>query len=522
MLSLAPELVLQILEEAYWSQFGAYTLSQAALVCSSWRSLSQEVLFRNVDLTRTPESRASAARAAPGIRLAASGPSHAVRDTKAQPVSEARASRLRLLAALAPPSAPTPRSQRATMSFFNAIQMYSATPSNHAARLSSLVRSVHVVVSRSDDCQCGGVHLGGICPKPCSAASPSPCGAITERDLASLLQRLPRLQSVHIILDRITSFSPLFIDTLHSNSTITTLSIHVLKRWHSRTLAPNSLNNAIQGSGITPANSVADESSDVAVFQLIHALAPNLDVLALEGELPRDPPADPSVPTIHDRRPSLMHSLDSDEVTTEPAPECSLRELIWRGKLPPSPALLAWLLSAKAKGASAIRKRSRLEVLELCHLPPPDALAELLREHVSTLQSLRLHYFEAAHVDVVRQLLGRGSPATPALGARKQSAFPSKGRLRELVLHKQCSVAPDILRAIQAQHVAVNQPCNKTIQVLQGSSEHGFKRVTIAGVMRRLANECAWHARQTVSHSGVFVRWRQFGKDKTKRPGALG
>ncbi|CAE6355722.1 unnamed protein product [Rhizoctonia solani] len=479
--SLAPELVLQILEEAYWSQFGAYTLSQAALVCSSWRSLSQEVLFRNVDLTRTPESRTSAARAAPGIRLAASGPSHAVRDTKAQPVSEARASRLRVLAALAPPSVPAPRSQRAILSFFNAIQIHSSYPSDHATRLSSLVRSIHVVVSRSDDCQCGGVHLGGICPKSCSVASPLPDGAITERDLASLLGRLPHLQNVHIILNRVTSFSPLIIDTLHSNSTISTLNIHVLKRWHSRAVIPTSLNNAIQGSGVTPASSVADESSDPAVFQLIHALAHNLDTLVLEGELPRDPPTDPSVPVVHDRRPSLMDSLDSNEVMTEPAPECSLRELIWRGKLPPSPALLAWLLSAKANGAPAIRKRSRLEVLELCHLPPPDALAELLREHVSTLQSLRLHYFEAAHVDVVRQLLGRGSPAAPSLGARKQSFLPSKGRLRELVLHRQCSVAPDLLRAIQAQHVAVNQPCNQTIRVLQGSSEHGFKRVTIAG-----------------------------------------
>ncbi|CCO30126.1 hypothetical protein BN14_04150 [Rhizoctonia solani AG-1 IB] len=480
--SLAPELVLQILEEAYCSQFGAYTLSQAALVCSSWRSLSQEVLFRNVDLTRTPELRTSAARAAPGIRLAASGPSHAVRDTKAQPVSEARASRLRVLAALAPPSVPAPRSQRATLSFFNAIQMNSHSPSDHATRLSSLVRSVHVVVSRSDDCGCGGVHLGGICPKPCSAASPLPTGAITERDLASLLGKLRRLQNVHIILDRVTSFSPLIIDALHSSPAISTLSIHVLKRWHSRPQSSVSMNNAIQGSGAAPVSSVADESSDAAVFQLIHTLAPNLDTLVLEGELPRDPPADPSVPIVQDHRPSLMYSLDSnEEVATEPAPECSLRELIWRGKLPPSPALLAWLLSAKAKGASAIRKRSRLEVLELCHLPPPDALADLLREHVSTLQSLRLHYFEAAHVDVVRQLLGRGSPSAPTLGARKQSSFSSKGRLRELVLHRQCSVAPDLLRAIQAQHVAVNQPCSQTIQVLQGSSEHGFKRVTIAG-----------------------------------------
>ncbi|KAG8744206.1 hypothetical protein FRC11_013609 [Ceratobasidium sp. 423] len=483
--SLAPELVLQILEEAYWSHFGAYTISQAALVCSSWRPLAQEVLFRNIDLTRTPESRTSAARAAPGILLAASGPSHALRDTKTDCTpAESRASRLRALTAAVTPSTPTPRSQRATLAFFNAIQINSSSPSDRAMHLSSLVHSVHLFVSRSDRCQCGtgDVHLGGVCPKPYSAASPLPTGAITERHLTLLLGRLPYLQNVHVILDRVTSFSPLVIDALRTNSTISTLNIHVLKRWYSRGQFPVSLNNAIQsGSGVV-ATSAVDENADTAVFQLVHALAPNLDTLILEGELPRDPPANAPVPVVQSRRPSLADSLDwNGGIATEPAPECSLRELIWRGKLPPSPALLTWLLSAKAQGAPATRKRSRLEVLELCHLPPPDALAELLREHISSLQSLRLHYFEAAHVDVVRQLLGRGSPAARALGARKQSGFSSKGRLRELVLHRQCSVAPDLLRAIQAQHIAVSQPSNQTLQVLQGSSERGFKRVTIAG-----------------------------------------
>ncbi|KAH7338804.1 hypothetical protein B0J17DRAFT_658545 [Rhizoctonia solani] len=476
--SLAPELVLQILEEAYWSQFGAYTISQAALVCSSWRSLAQEVLFRNVNLTRTPESRTSAARAAPGILLAASGPSHAIRDAKAEVTSaESRASRLRALTAAVTPSVPTPLSQRATLSFFNAIQMSSPSPSDRAMQLSSLVRSVHLFVSRSDQCQCSTseLHLGGICSKPCSVASPLPTGAITERHLALLLARLPHLQNIHLILDRVTSFSPLVIDALRTSS-ISTLNVHVLKRWNSRGNHTVSMNNAIQsGSGVASVAPTTDESSDTAIFQLIHASASNLDTLILEGELPRDPPADAPVPIVRHRRPSLMDSLDwNEEVATEPAPECSLRELIWRGKLPPSPALLAWLLSAKAQGAPALRKPSRLEVLELCHLPPPDALGELLREHISTLQSLRLHYFEAAHVDVVRQLLGRGSLAVPALGTRKR-------RLRELVLHQQCSVAPDLLRAIQAQHVAVSQPCNQTLQVLQGSSERGFKCVTIAG-----------------------------------------
>ncbi|KAJ1302616.1 hypothetical protein OPQ81_002933 [Rhizoctonia solani] len=483
--SLAPELVLQILEEAYWSQFGAYTISQAALVCSSWRPLAQEVLFRNVNLTRTPESRTSAARAAPGILLAASGPSHAIRDAKSETTTtESRASRLRALTAAVTPSVPTPRSQRATLSFFNAIQINSPSPSDRAIHLSSLVRSVHLFVSRPDKCQCGAndVHLGGTCPKPCSVASPLSTGAITERDLALLLGRLPYLQNIHVILDRVTSFSPIVIDVLRT-TTISTLNIYVLKRWHSRVNFSVSLNNAIQsGSGVAPTTPAAEENSDEAVFQLIHALGPNLDTLILEGELPRDPPANASVPIVQNRRPSLAHTLDwNEDVVAEPAPECSLRELIWRGKLPPSPALLAWLLSAKAHGAPALRKRSRLEVLELCHLPPPDALAELLREHISSLQSLRLHYFEAAHVDVVRRLLGRGSQATAVSGNQKLSGFSSKGRLRELVLHQQCSIAPDLLRAIQAQHVAVSQPCSKTLQVLQGPRERGFECVTIVG-----------------------------------------
>ncbi|CAE6485580.1 unnamed protein product, partial [Rhizoctonia solani] len=436
-------------------------------------------------LTRTPESRTSAARAAPGILLAASGPSHAIRDAKTEATSvESRASRLRALTAAVTPSVPTPRSQRATLAFFNAIQINSSSPCDRAVHLSSLVRSVHLFISGSDQCQCNSndIHLGGICPKASSAASPLPTGAITERDLVLLLARLPSLQNVHVILDRVTSFSPLAIDALRASSTISTLNIHVLKRWYSRGLFPVSLNNAIQpGSGVASTTSAVDENSDVAVFQLVRALASNLDTLILEGELPRDPPADASVPVVHNRRPSLADTLDwNAEIATEPAPECSLRELIWRGKLPPSPALLVWLLSAKAQGAPATRKRSRLEVLELCHLPPPDALAELLQEHISSLQSLRLHFFEAAHVEVVRQLLGRGSPAVPALGARKHNSF-SKRRLRELVLHRQCSVAPDLLRAIQAQHVAVSQPCNQTLQVLQASSERGFECVTIAG-----------------------------------------
>lgn len=482
--SLAAELVLQILEEAYWSQFGAYTISQAALVCSSWRPLAQEVLFRNVDLTRTPESRASAARATPGILLAASTPSHAIRDAKIDASVESRASRLRALTAAVTPPVPTPRSQRATLSFFNAIQINSSSPSDRAMHLSSLVRSMHLFVSRPDQCQCGtsDVHLGGICPKSCSVASPLPSGAITERHLALLIGRLPHLQNVHLILDRVTSFSPFVIDALRTSSSISTLDIHVLKRWHTRGQSGVSLSNTIQpGSGVAPTTSAVEENSDGAVFQLVHALAPNLDTLILEGELPRDPPTDASVTIVRNRRPSLADSLDWNEVVTEPAPECSLRELIWRGKLPPSPALLTWLLSAKAQGAPAIRKPSRLEVLELCHLPPPDALAELLREHISSLQSLRLHYFESAHVDVVRQLLGRGSPAAAALGARKPSGFSSKGGLRELVLHRQCSVAPDLLRAIQAQHVAVSQPCSQTLQVLQGPRERGFECITIAG-----------------------------------------
>ncbi|KEP47518.1 hypothetical protein V565_152790 [Rhizoctonia solani 123E] len=491
--SLAPELVLQILEEAYWSQFGAYTISQAALVCSSWRSLAQEVLFRNVDLTRVPESRTSAARAAPGILLASSGPSHAIRDAKTEATSvESRASRLRALTAAVTPSVPTPRSQRATISFFNAIQINSPSPSDRAMRLSSLVRSVHLFISRSDQCQCStsDTHLGGMCPKTCSTASPLPTGAITERDLVLILARLPDLQNVHVILDRVTSFSPLVIDAFRTSTTISSLNIHVLKRWYSRGNLSVSLNNAMQsGSGVASTASALDENSDVAVFQLVRALGPSLDTLILEGELPRDPPADATVPVVHARRPSLADSLDwNEEIVIEPAPECSLRELIWRGKLPPSPALLAWLLSAKAQGAPALRKRTRLEVLELCHLPPPDALAELLQEHISTLQSLRLHYFEAAHVEVVRQLLGRGSPVAPTPGARKQSSSSSKGRLRELVLHRQCSVAPDLLRAIQAQHVAVSQPCGQTLQVLQAPSERGFKYVTIAGGSKE-ANE---------------------------------
>ncbi|CAE7229311.1 unnamed protein product [Rhizoctonia solani] len=483
--SLAPELVLQILEEAYRSQGGAHTVSQAALVCSLWRPLAQEVLFRNVDLTRTPESQKSAARAAPGILLAASGPSHAIREKPDGTSVESRASRLRALTAAATPSAPAPRSQQATLAFFNAIQINSPTPSDRAKQLSSLVRYARLYVSRFDQCHCStrNVHIGGVCPKPCSATSPLPTGAITERELVLLLGRLPYLQNIRIILDRVTSFSPLVIDALHASSTISTLNVHVLKRWYSRGQFSVSLNNAIQsGSGVVSTASAVDESSDSAVFQLIRALGPNLDTLILEGELPRDPPADASVPVVHNRRPSLADTLDRNaEIATEPAPECSLRELVWRGKLPPSPALLAWLLSAKAQGAPALRKRSRLEVLELCHLPPPDSLAELLREHILSLQSLRLHYFEAAHVEVVRQLLGRDSPVSPASGARKHNSLSSKGKLRELVLHRQCSVAPDLLRAIQAQHVAVSQPCNQTLQVLQASSERGFKCVTIAG-----------------------------------------
>ncbi|KAG8710225.1 hypothetical protein FRC09_000237, partial [Ceratobasidium sp. 395] len=149
-----------------------------------------------------------------------------------------------------------------------------------------------------------------------------------------------------------------------------------------------------------------------------------------------------------------------DDIVFEPAPDCALRALIWRGRLPPSPALLTWLLSVKAQGRAELpaskRKPSRLEVLELCYLPPANALADFLREHVRTLRSLRLHYFDSDHVNIIQNL-----------------------PLSELVLNKPCSAAPNLLLSVQAQHVAVTQPCAKTVRALESAGSRGLRRVTV-------------------------------------------
>ncbi|KAB5589193.1 hypothetical protein CTheo_7368 [Ceratobasidium theobromae] len=496
--SLAPELVLGILEAAYSPSLSnlhpdTLTLCNAALVCSLWRPLAQEVLFRNVTLTRTPESWASAARAAPGILQAASGPSHALRDAGGAPRRQSRVAKLRALtSAIATPIA-TPRSQRSTQSFLDALQIDSPCPSDRALSLSSHVRSVHLFVSQPDQavaCGCGRqVHFGENCPKPCSAASPLSTGALTERHLAVLFGRLPSLRAAHIVLDRVYSFSPSVIDALRTSTNVSTLGIYVLKRSLPKT--PFNANNAI-GSFAPPAQGAApiEGNSDAAVFQLIYALAPNLDILILDGELPRDPPANASTKVVGDRRPSLAGSLNwNEDVTTEPAPDCSFRELIWRGKLPPSSALLAWLLSAKGQGVPPGRRRSRLEVLELCYLPPPDALTDLLREHIPTLRSLRLHYFESAHIDVVRELLGRDASSALTFGARKQSSFCPQAKLDELVLQRRCAVAPNLLFAIQAQHVSVTHPCDNTLRALEEAGRCGFKRVTVVGADRHASEQ---------------------------------
>ncbi|KAF8600874.1 hypothetical protein BDV93DRAFT_257022 [Ceratobasidium sp. AG-I] len=487
--TLAAELVLQILEIAHRPSSSSLhpdtsTLASAALVCTSWAPLAQQVLFRDVDLLRTPERRTQAARAVPGVLLATSGPSHALRDAKSDITPRvSRAARLRALTAAATPPVPTPRSLRSTQSFIESLQIDAPKPSARALSLASLVRSAQLFVAEAEagaTCNCRfGTHFGGVCPNPCSAASPLATGALTERHLAVLLGRLPYLQSVHIVLDRVSSFSSLVTDALRASSIISTLSIHVLKRADSRvpSATPFNANNAVGSSLLMPGEAPFDEDdADAPVFQLIRALAPNLDTLILDGELPRDPPADASSSVARSRRPSIAESIswNADEIVYEPAPDCALRELVWRGKLPPSPALLAWLLSAKAQGRKETRGRSRLEVLELRYLPPPDALAELLREHVPTLRSLRLHYFEAAHVDVVRQLLGQGVPS-----ASQQRPVSVESRLRELVLHRRCAAAPEMLLAVRARHVAVTQPCANTLRALEKAGGRGFQRVTV-------------------------------------------
>ncbi|KAG8745038.1 hypothetical protein FRC10_009012 [Ceratobasidium sp. 414] len=461
--SLAPELVLQILEAVYQPSSSCLhpdtsTLSSAALVCTSWAPLAQQVLFRDVVLLRTPD-RTPVARAAPGVLLASSTPPHALRDAKPDVTPRvSRAARLSALAAAAP-CVPAPRSHRSSQAFVQALEI-DRSPSLRAQSLASLVRSIHVLVSPPDPCGCVS-HFGGICPKPCSAASPLPTGALTERHLAVLFRRLPSLARVHVVLDRIDSFSPAVTDALRASSNVSTLSVHVLKRPYSSMPLFNA-NNAIRshlGVHYTPIPVQADEHA--AVFQLIRALAPNLDTLVLDGELPRDPPTAEETPLhVSGLRATLK---DDDTLVFEPAPDCALRALVWRGRLPPSPALLTWLLSVKAQGRAELplsrRKPSRLEVLELCYLPPPDALADLLREHVPTLRSLRLHYFEPGHVDVVRDLI------TP--------------NLSELVLNKRCTAAANLLLCVHAQHVAVAQPCADTMRALESAGRRGFKRVTV-------------------------------------------
>jgi hypothetical protein len=503
--ALAPELVLQILEAAHCPS-AAYphpdtaTLSSAALVCTSWAPLAQQVLFREAVLLRTPERRTLAARTTPGLDSA--GPTHALRDTKTDVTPRvSRAARLRALAAAAAPSAPTPRSYRSTQAFIEALQIDHPTPSPRAQGLASLVRSIHVFVSQPAQCACTpGTHLGGICPRPCSAASPLPTGALTERHLAVLFGRLPFLSSAHIVLDRVDAFSSLATDAMRATCNVSTLSVHVLKRPYSQFSLRTPI-NALGSSLLLPLDTpppVEEPSVHAAVFQLIHALASNLDTLILDGELPRDPPPSDASPArvAGSRRTSLAGSIswsqDDTASETEPAPDCALRELVWRGRLPPSPALLAWLLSAKAQGRARVpsprTRRSRLEVLELCYLPPPDALAELLREHVPTLRSLRLHYFETAHVDVVRELLQ-----------------PS---LSELVLNKRCTAASEMVLAVQARHVAVTQPCANTARALETAGERGFKRVTVVDGDRitseqvRVACEAEGVAFESVSAMG--------------------
>ncbi|KAG8695164.1 hypothetical protein FRC08_008000 [Ceratobasidium sp. 394] len=290
--SLAPELVLQILEAAYQPSSACpytdtSTLSSAALVCTSWAPLAQQILFRDVDLLRTPE-RTPVARAAPGVLLASCTPPHALRDTKVDVTPRvSRAARLSALVAASPP-APAPRSHRASQAFVQALEI-DRPASVRAQSLASLVRSIHVFVSPPEPCGCAS-HFGGICPKPCSAASPLSTGALTERHLAVLFSRLPSLARVHVVLDRIDSFSSAVTDALRASLNVSTLSVHVLKRPYSR-LSSFNANNAIgshSGLRSTPAQSQIDEH--MAVFQLIRALAPNLDTLILDGELPRDPP----------------------------------------------------------------------------------------------------------------------------------------------------------------------------------------------------------------------------------------
>ncbi|QRV80278.1 hypothetical protein RhiJN_08293 [Ceratobasidium sp. AG-Ba] len=450
--SLAAELVLQILEAAYqpsspYPHPDTSTLSSAALVCTSWAPLAQQVLFREVVLLRAPERTPPLARAAPGVLSASAAPPHALRESRPDVTPRvSRAARLKALTAAATPTAPAPRSLRSSQAFVNALEIDRVQPSARARTLAALVRSLSLVVAQPDDPS----HFGSM--------SPLSTGALTERHLAVLFGRLSLLSCVHVVLDRVDAFSPAVTDGLRTRANVTTLGVHVLKRPYPVLSAPAfNANNAIGSSPQTP----DEPEAHAAVFQLVRALAPNLDTLILDGELPRDPPVSPLTET--PANPTLRPSLKGDTTTTaEPAPDCSLRALVWRGRLPPSPALLTWLLSAKAKGRAELartRTPSRLEVLELCYLPPPDALADLLKEHVRTLRSLRLHYFDSAHVDVVRELL--------------------RPTLSELVLNKRCTATPDLLLHVQARHVAVTQPCANTVRALEQAGRRGFRRVTV-------------------------------------------
>ncbi|QRW09080.1 hypothetical protein RhiLY_08079 [Ceratobasidium sp. AG-Ba] len=393
--SLAAELVLQILEAAYQPS------SPYPHPDTSTLSSAALVLFREVVLLRAPERTPPLARAAPGVLSASAAPPmhFASRDLTSPPVS--RAARLKALTAAATPTAPAPRSLRSSQAFVNALEIDRVQPSARARTLAALVRSLSLVVAQPDDPS----HFGSM--------SPLSTGALTERHLAVLFGRLVRAC--------------------------------VQRQQRDRLVATNTRR----------------AEAHAAVFQLVRALAPNLDTLILDGELPRDPPVSPLTET--PANPTLRPSLKGDTTTTaEPAPDCSLRALVWRGRLPPSPALLTWLLSAKAKGRAELartRTPSRLEVLELCYLPPPDALADLLKEHVRTLRSLRLHYFDSAHVDVVRELL--------------------RPTLSELVLNKRCTATPDLLLHVQARHVAVTQPCANTVRALEQAGRRGFRRVTV-------------------------------------------
>ncbi|KAG9122023.1 hypothetical protein FRC07_001767, partial [Ceratobasidium sp. 392] len=101
--SLASELVLQILEAAYQpspsrSHPDTATLSSAALVCTAWAPLAQQVLFRDVSLLRSSEARTPIARAAPGVILGSCTPPHALRDAKSDVTP--RVSRVARLSAL--------------------------------------------------------------------------------------------------------------------------------------------------------------------------------------------------------------------------------------------------------------------------------------------------------------------------------------------------------------------------------------------------------------------------------------